>query len=52
MCSDSYRNSSNPYLGHVSISATQRYLTMTPDLLYQASMRFERYARPTETYHD
>lgn len=40
------------YLGHVSISATQRYLTMTPDLLYQASMRFERYARPTEIYHD
>ena len=40
------------YLGHVNISATQRYLTMTPDLLYQASMRFEQYARPTEIYHD
>jgi len=40
------------YLGHVHISATQRYLTMTPDLLYQASVRFERYARPTEIYHD
>jgi site-specific recombinase XerD len=40
------------YLGHVHVSATQRYLTMTPDLLHQASMRFERYARPTEIYHD
>jgi len=40
------------YLGHVHVSATQRYLTMTPDLLHQASMRFEQYARPTEIYHD
>ena len=40
------------YLGHVHISSTQRYLTMTPDLLHQASMRFEQYARPTEIYHD
>jgi len=40
------------YLGHVHISATQRYLTMTSDLLQQASMRFEQYARPTEIYRD
>jgi hypothetical protein len=40
------------YLGHVHISATQRYLTMTPDLLYQASVRFEQYARPAEKDHD
>ena len=40
------------YLGHVHVSATQRYLTMTPDLLHEASMRFEQYARPTEIYHD
>lgn len=40
------------YLGHVHISATQRYLTMTPDLLCQASMRFEQYALPQEIYHD
>jgi site-specific recombinase XerD len=40
------------YLGHVHISATQRYLTMTPDLLHQASLRFEQYARPTEIDHD
>jgi hypothetical protein len=40
------------YLGHVHVSATQRYLTMTPDLLHQASVRFEQYARPTEIYHD
>lgn len=33
------------YLGHVHIGATQRYLTMTPELLRQASLRFERYAR-------
>ena len=32
------------YLGHVHIAATQRYLTMTPELLRQASLRFERYA--------
>ena len=40
------------YLGHVHISAIQRYLTMTPNLLYQASVRFERYAQPMEIYHD
>jgi len=32
------------YLGHVHIAATQRYLTMTPELLSEASRRFERYA--------
>lgn len=32
------------YLGHVHIAATQHYLTMTPELLRQASLRFERYA--------
>jgi integrase/recombinase XerD len=32
------------YLGHVNIAATQHYLTMTPELLRQASGRFERYA--------
>jgi integrase len=32
------------YLGHVNLAATQRYLTMTPDLLHEASLRFERYA--------
>lgn len=32
------------YLGHVNLSATQHYLTMTPDLLHEASLRFERYA--------
>jgi site-specific recombinase XerD len=32
------------YLGHVDLSATQRYLTMTPDLLHEASRRFARYA--------
>jgi site-specific recombinase XerD len=32
------------YLGHVDLSATQRYLTMTPELLQQASLRFEHYA--------
>lgn len=34
------------YLGHVSIAATQVYLTMTPELLHAASVRFERYALP------
>jgi integrase/recombinase XerD len=32
------------YLGHVSLSSTQRYLTMTPELLRQASLCFEKYA--------
>lgn len=32
------------YLGHVDLSATQRYLTLTPELLREASLRFERYA--------
>jgi site-specific recombinase XerD len=31
------------YLGHVDLSATQRYLTMTPELLEQANRRFEKY---------
>jgi site-specific recombinase XerD len=32
------------YLGHVDVAATQRYLAMTPELLYEASLRFQRYA--------
>jgi site-specific recombinase XerD len=32
------------YLGHCCLSSTQLYLTMTPELLQQASDRFERYA--------
>jgi integrase/recombinase XerD len=32
------------YLGHVHLAATQRYLTMTPELLQEACQRFERYA--------
>lgn len=32
------------YLGHVDLSATQRYLTLTPALLEQASLRFEHFA--------
>ena len=32
------------YLGHVDLQGTQRYLTMTPELLREASLRFERYA--------
>ena len=31
------------YLGHRNLSATQRYLTMTPELLELASQRFEAY---------
>jgi integrase len=38
------------YLGHVHIGATQRYLTMTPELLNEANRRFERYAL-SEAYH-
>lgn len=39
------------YLGHVHIGCTQRYLTMTPELLQQASCRFEQYSSP-EVPHD
>jgi integrase/recombinase XerD len=39
------------YLGHVSIAATQVYLTMTPELLQEASVRFEQYAFP-EVHRD
>lgn len=31
------------YLGHVDIASTQRYLTMTSELLQQASKRFNQY---------
>jgi len=31
------------YLGHVHITGTQRYLSMTPELLQQASVRFEQF---------
>lgn len=34
------------YLGHSDISSTQVYLSMTPELLREASIRFERYAKP------
>ena len=37
------------YLGHVDLSGTQRYLTMTPELLHEASLRFEHYA--LEAHH-
>ena len=32
------------YLGHVNLAATKHYLTLTPDILNEASARFERYA--------
>jgi site-specific recombinase XerD len=32
------------YLGHTYLAATQTYLTMTPEFLHQASVRFEQYA--------
>lgn len=33
------------YLGHINIASTQRYLTMTPELLQVANTRFEYYAQ-------
>ena len=36
------------YLGHVSVAATSVYLTMTAELLVEASARFERYALPVQ----
>lgn len=42
------------YLGHAKVSGTQAYLTMTPELLAEASKCFERYAavRKEEEKHD
>jgi hypothetical protein len=34
----------------LNISATQRYLTMTPELLREAGSRFERYALSEVTH--
>jgi integrase/recombinase XerD len=39
------------YLGHVNVSATSVYLTMTAELLAEASARFERYAQPAQEAH-
>ena len=36
------------YLGHASVAATQVYLRMTPELLREACVRFERYAAGDE----
>jgi len=38
------------YLGHISLESTQIYLTLTPELLREASLRFERFAM--EKPHD
>jgi integrase/recombinase XerD len=38
------------YLGHVNVSATQRYLIMTPQLLHEARLRFQQYAPFREVY--
>jgi site-specific recombinase XerD len=32
------------FLGHIDVASTQRYLTLTPELLREASKRFEQYA--------
>jgi len=32
------------YLGHINVHGTQRYLALTPELLREASDRFERFA--------
>jgi integrase/recombinase XerD len=38
------------YLGHVHLTDTQVYLTMTPELLGEALTRFERYALQEESH--
>ena len=38
------------YLGHIDLAATQRYLTLTPELLNEANKRFEAYA--LEKHHE
>lgn len=39
------------YLGHVDVGSTQRYLYMTAELLHEANLRFEQYAKP-EVRHE
>jgi integrase/recombinase XerD len=39
------------YLGHVHLDATSVYLSMTPELLDEASKRFERYAKAEGVRH-
>lgn len=38
------------YLGHKDLRGTQHYLSMTPELLEQASLRFRNYADPEGRY--
>lgn len=38
------------HLGHVGIESTKHYLTMTPELLEQASVRFAQYANGEENH--
>lgn len=38
------------YMGHIDLSSTQIYLTMTPELLREASKCFEQYALKEVTY--
>ena len=38
------------YLGHIDLAGTQRYLTLTPELLIEASTRFEAYV--LEVHHE
>lgn len=33
------------YLGHASVAGTQAYLSMTPELLHEAALRFEHYVQ-------
>ena len=40
------------YLGHKDLSGTQRYLTMTEELLAEASRRFEAFALSEGGRHD
>lgn len=38
------------YLGHAGIRSTQRYLSMTPELLEEANRRFANYALSGDEY--
>jgi site-specific recombinase XerD len=38
------------YLGHRDMAGTQRYLSITTDLLHEAGRRFERYAQPEDCH--
>jgi hypothetical protein len=39
-------------MGHRGLESTQRYLSLTPAVLVEASARFEKFVAPIQHEHD